>query len=88
MKMLAKLATKFPSDEGAKGFADGRLHSFRHFFCSMCANNNKPEQMIMQWLGHSSSEMTRHYYHVADKTARAHMESLAFIGSAGKRITG
>jgi integrase len=87
-KVIEELAPTFPSAEGAKGFADGRLHSFRHFFCSFCANNNKPEQLIMQWLGHSSSDMVRHYYHVADKAARAHMESLNFIGSAGKKITG
>src|SRR5262249_40139767 len=68
-KVIEKLAPKFPSVEGAKGFADGRVHSFRHYFCSFCANNNKPEHMIMQWLGHSSSEMVRHYYHVADKAA-------------------
>ena len=32
------LAEKHPTPEGEVGFKDGRLHSFRHFFASLCAN--------------------------------------------------
>jgi integrase len=87
-KVITKLTTQFPSVDGAKGFADGRLHSFRHYFCSRCANSSVPERMIMEWLGHSDSEMVRHYYHMCDTEARRHMEGLDLLGNAGKRVTG
>lgn len=61
-EVLTKLKDRFPTPAGeARGFIDGRLHSFRHFFCSMCANSGKvSEQALMQWLGHRSSLMVKH----------------------------
>ncbi len=64
--VLKPLAGRFGSGQGSKSFADGRLHSFRHFFCSLCANRGVPERMLMDWLGHTNAEMVRRYYH-ADK---------------------
>jgi hypothetical protein len=60
--VLTPLADKVPTPEGQRGFLDGRLHSFRHYFCSTCANRGVAEQMLMTWLGHRDSEMVRHYY--------------------------
>lgn len=45
--VLTPLAERFLSPEGEVSFADGRLHSFRHYFCSTCANHNIPEQTGM-----------------------------------------
>jgi integrase len=87
-KVIAKLAPQFPSADGAKGFGDGRLHSFRHYFCSRCANSGVPERVIMEWLGHQDSEMVRHYYHLCDAESRRQMDGLDLLGSAGKRVTG
>lgn len=81
--VLTPLAERFPSQEDEVGFVDGRLHSFRHYFCSTCANNNIPEQMVMQWLGHQESDMVRHYYHLHDEEARRRMSGLNFLGKAG-----
>jgi integrase len=81
--VLTPLAERFPSPEGEVGFVDGRLHSFRHYFCSTCANNNIPEQMVMQWLGHQESDMVKHYYHLHDEEARRRMGGLNFLGRAG-----
>ena len=58
-EVIRPLATKFPSEYGEKGFCDGRLHSFRHAFCSTCANHGVPERMLMSWLGHRDSAMIR-----------------------------
>ena len=33
--VIEPLQSKFPTPEGETGFEHGRLHSFRHFFCSM-----------------------------------------------------
>jgi integrase len=70
-KVLSKLAEEFPVDDGARGFRDGRLHSFRHYFCSMCANEGVPIMMVMEWLGHADSAMVRHYYHLYNSESSA-----------------
>ena len=75
-EVLSPLAGRFSVAGGAKGFNDGRLHSFRHFFCSACANNRVPEAMVMSWLGHQDSEMVRYYYHLHDDVARQFMSEV------------
>ena len=72
--VIKPLADRFPRRPGeVVGFADGRVHSLRHFFCSLCANNGVPEQMLMSWLGHRSSRMIRRYYHAHDEASKAAM---------------
>ena len=85
--VLTPLGERFPTAEGEVGFSDGRLHSFRHYFCSTCANSNIPEQMVMQWLGHQDSDMVKHYYHLHDEEARRRMGGLNFLGKAGGAST-
>jgi integrase len=87
-EVIKPLEPKFPSPEDEKGFKDGRLHSFRHYFVSMCANNNIPERVTMEWLGHQDSEMVRRYYHLHDEEARRQMDRLDPLGSAGNRLPG
>lgn len=82
-EVIEPLAKQFPITNGEKGFGDGRLHSFRHYFCSTCANSGVPERMVMEWLGHVDSEMVRHYYHLHDDEARRRMAALDFLGGAG-----
>jgi len=86
--VLTPLASRFPALAGAKGFEDGRLHSFRHYFCSQCANAGVPERMLMHWLGHADSAMVRHYYHANNEEARRQMLRLELLGDAGKRFAG
>eukprot|EP00456_Euglypha_rotunda_P077711 TRINITY_DN735_c0_g1_i4.p1 TRINITY_DN735_c0_g1~~TRINITY_DN735_c0_g1_i4.p1 ORF type:complete len:232 (+),score=18.90 TRINITY_DN735_c0_g1_i4:1475-2170(+) len=59
--VLEPLKAQFPTDAGEIGFEHGRLHSFRHFFCSSCANSNIPERVVMTWLGHADAAMVRRY---------------------------
>jgi integrase len=80
--VLEPLAEKFPGRDGEQSFRDGRLHSFRHYFCSTCVNNHVTEQMIMAWLGHADSGMVRHYYHVLDDAAQRKMEAIDFLGQS------
>ena len=61
-EVIKPLAERFPNPLGKKGFAAGRLHSFRHYFASMCANQGTAERVAMEWMGHADSEMVRHYY--------------------------
>ncbi len=86
--ILTPLAEKFPAVNGGQSFLDGRLHSFRHFFISMCAANNVPEQAVMEWVGHADSAMVRHYFHLHDEEAQRHMNGLNLLGGAAGRSDG
>lgn len=87
-EVIKPLATQFPGLAGQKSFADGRLHSFRHFFASMCANQGTAERIAMEWLGHADSEMVRHYYHLHDSESRQQMARLDLLGTAGMQSPG
>jgi integrase len=87
--VLVPLVGKFPSSNGGKGFVDGRLHSFRHYFVSMCATNkNISERAVMEWVGHADSAMVRHYFHLHEEEARRQMQSLDLLGGAAGRSNG
>jgi integrase len=77
--VLAPLAPQFPAPALGKGFGDGRVHSLRHYFCSISANSGVPEQVLMTWLGHRDSSMVHHYYHLHDDEARRQMARIQFI---------
>ncbi len=74
--VLNPLASKFPAAEGEVGFVNGRLHSFRHFFCSLCVKRGVPIQVVMKWLGHRESKMVMHYFHLHNEDARRQMRKL------------
>ncbi|MHB1037946.1 MAG: tyrosine-type recombinase/integrase, partial [Pirellulales bacterium] len=78
-EVIAKLADRFPTLPGETGFAQGCLHSFRHYFCSTCANSGTPERAVMRWLGHQHSEMVQLYYHLHDEEAQRQMQKLSFV---------
>ena len=77
--VLTPLEPTFPSSDDEIGFKDGRLHSFRHYFCSACANSSVPEQLLMKWLGHRNSAMVKHYYHVHNEHAQREMSRLNLV---------
>ncbi len=81
--VLTPLEPQFPAPEGEVGFIDGRLHSFRHFFCSLCAGRGVPQQVVMRWLGHRDSKMVEHYFHLNDDEARRQMRRVGLSGGAG-----
>lgn len=78
-QVIKPLELRFPSAENEIGFKDGRLHSFRHFFCSESANSGIPEQVLMRWLGHRSSAMVKYYYHLHDEASQEQMKKLGPI---------
>ena len=78
---LKPLASTFPTPPDEVGFADARLHSFRHFFCSFCANRGVPQNVVMKWLGHRDSKMVERYYHLHDQEAQLQMQKLKLKGS-------
>jgi len=83
-ELLRPLTQKFPTPLGAEvGFVDGRLHSFRHFFCSECACSGVSERVVMKWLGHKSSAMVHRYFHLHDRESQQQMQRLDFFGEHG-----
>jgi integrase len=86
--VVQALKDRFPSTDDEQGFKDGRLHSFRHYFASMCATSGVPERVAMEWLGHQDSEMVRHYFHLHDEESRKQMERLKPLEDTGKRLAG
>jgi integrase len=79
-EVLAELAKRFPAPEGASGIESGRVHSFRHYFCSRAANEGNSEQLLMTWLGHRESKMIQRYFHLQQDEARRQMKDIDFIG--------
>lgn len=87
-RVLIPMKDQFPGVSDEKGFQDGRLHSFRHFFCSECSNSGVPENVVMRWLGHSDSKMVRHYYHLHDAEALRQMQSVKFFPKSESLASG
>ena len=81
--VIKPLTPGFPTVAGRRGFADGRLHSFRHYFVSHCAARNVAELVVMEWVGHADSSMVRHYFHLSNEESRRQMCGLDFLGGAG-----
>ncbi len=76
-EVLAPLKKQFPAADGDVGFEHGRLHSFRHFFCSQCANQGVTERALMNWLGHRNAAMVRRYYHLDAEESRRQMDRVS-----------
>jgi integrase len=55
-----------------------KLHTFRHFFASMCARNGVAYKYALSWLGHSSSEILDLYFTMFDDVADRAMRTLEF----------
>ena len=81
-EVIEPLKARFPGEDSEEGFATGRLHSLRHFFCSRCANQGVSERVLMEWLGHASSAMVRRYYHLDNEEAQLQMRLGSFKSSA------
>jgi integrase len=84
--VLTPLGKQLAELPASPNFLDGRLHSFRHYFCSACAASGVPERVVMEWLGHRDSTMVRHYFHLHDDEAQRQMKRLRFLGETGGSV--
>ena len=55
-----------------------KLHTFRHFFASYCAQQNLSYKYVLEWMGHSSSAILDMYFTMNDRQAQAAMNGLSF----------
>ena len=64
-----------------------KLHTFRHFFASYCAQQNLSYKYVLEWMGHSSSAILDMYFTMNDRHAQAAMNSLSFDSEQGQSRT-
>ena len=64
---------------------EATFHSLRHTFVSLAANAGVPLPVVQSIVGHSSTAMTRHYYHENEDVLR---QAVAAIPAIGKRDEG
>lgn len=76
--VIEPLSSEFPSSNEEIGFADGRFHSFRHFFVSEAFAAGIPESDIRDWVGHSDSKIVELYRHLRIETAKANVQLINF----------
>jgi integrase len=78
--VIEPLKEESPTSPGEIGFEHGRIHSFRHFFCSQAFLGGASEGEIREWLGHAESKMVEHYRHLRNEDAQRKMEQINFTG--------
>ena len=78
--VIEPLKARFPVPDGEIGFERGRLHGFRHYFCSQAFLCGASEGEIKEWLGHADSKMVEHYRHLRDEDAQRKMARIDFLG--------
>jgi integrase len=83
--VIEPLKMKFPTPADEIGFKHGRLHSFRHFFCSQAFLGGASEGEIREWLGHRDSKMVEHYRHLRNDDAQRKMEKIDFLDRQDNR---
>lgn len=69
------------------GMTEGKLHSFRHAFVSMCANNGIPPMVVASWTGHSTLEMVLRYYNLSDEESLRMIQRLPGKAEGGKELS-
>ncbi|MCR5414414.1 MAG: site-specific integrase [Kiritimatiellae bacterium] len=58
------------------------FHSLRHTFVSMAANAGVPLALIQSIVGHTSTAMTRHYFHESEDALKNAVAALPDVGGA------
>ena len=61
---------------------EATFHSLRHTFVSLAANAGVPLPVVASIVGHSSTAMTRHYYHENEAMLRKAVSAIPAIGDS------
>jgi integrase len=83
-EVIKSLAKQFPSPPGEIGFADGRVHSFRHVFVSQAFLHRAGEGEIKEWVGHRDSRIVERYRHLSNEDAKQKMSRIHFLDAPSK----
>ena len=63
------------------------FHSLRHTFVSLSANAGVPLAAVQAIVGHTSTAMTRHYYHENEDALRRAVEAIPAIGAPAAPVS-
>jgi integrase len=83
-EVIGALKKDFPTPPEEIGFEHGRLHSFRHYYCSQAFLDGAAEADIKDWLGHRDSKMVAHYRHLRSEDSQRKMQQIDFLGTAAR----
>lgn len=64
-----------------------KLHTFRHFFASYCAQQALSYKYVLEWMGHSCSAILDMYFTMNDRHSQNAMNSLSFSGESAENRT-
>lgn len=65
------------------GLDRGGLHAFRHGRVSVLRENGVPDDLVREWVGHSSLRTTSRYTHFRDDYRRQVADGLGLLGKGG-----
>ena len=65
---------------------EATFHSLRHTFVSLAANAGVPLPVVQAIVGHSSTAMTRHYYHENEDVLRQAVAAIPAIGTGAAAV--
>ena len=65
---------------------EATFHSLRHTFVSLAANAGVPLPVVASIVGHSSTAMTRHYYHENEEMLRQAVAAIPAIGERNRPL--
>jgi integrase len=78
-QVIEDLKSEFPTPPGEVGFADGTVHSLRHYFCSEAYRNGATDAELLAWLGHRDSKIMQRYRHLRKEDSHRRMEQISFF---------
>ena len=84
----AGIVTSIQIEGRRKSTPDATFHSLRHTFVSFSANAGVPLPVVSSIVGHSSTAMTRHYYHENEDALRRAVESVPAISEIKAGVKG
>ena len=80
----ANIEMSYRMDGRSRKVVSASFHSLRHTFVSFSANAGVPLAVVQSIVGHTSTAMTRHYYHENEAVLRSAVEAIPAIGTASR----
>ena len=82
---MARIKMSVKLDGRARLTPEATFHSLRHTFVSLSANAGVPLPVVQAIVGHTSTAMTRHYYHENVDALRQAVAAIPMIGESVER---
>ncbi|OLB91038.1 MAG: hypothetical protein AUI15_23430 [Actinobacteria bacterium 13_2_20CM_2_66_6] len=85
--VLRALAKTVPLlDENRREVGLGKTHRLRHTKATRLLEAGVPLPVVQRYLGHSSPEMSMHYFHATEQELLKHLARLTLVGATGASL--